>query len=291
MPNNNWVTYHDEKGKECFLNLETGEIDNGVKVEFTMRTGGRYFVVSPDSDNKAKEKKKHKKRNDNPFYFLNKEIDFKAVKPATLIRLIYLNCFCGFNSNCLMITERKKMTVSDLQAVLDMDKMGVSRFLQEVSPKYLTINEDKTITPNKNIFFKGKINKKEWIRVFQESTKILYKNCDYMKQLGYIFQTLPYINHKYNVLCWNPDETEPTQIKKMTISELCDCIGYDRKHYKRLIQAYNSIIFNNNGKEERFCSFVNDGIHIQRSYILINPAVIFSGNNAEDVKIFGNFCN
>lgn len=181
------------------------------------------------------------------------------------------------------------MTVNDLQEVLGMNKMGVSRFLKEVSPQYIRINEDKTITPNKAIFFKGKINQKEWIRVFKNNTKTLYKCCDSMKPLGYIFKLMQYVNYKYNILCWNPSETEPTKIKKMTIAEFCDLIEYDRKNYKRLIKAYNSITFDNNGKEEKFCSFMNDGINTIDSYVLINPSIIFAGKNPEDVKIFGNF--
>lgn len=293
--NNNSWTYINDKDGGYFLNIETGERQEAETYHF--RQGSQVTALSPEQlkayENKKKKYiNKYAKRSDNPFYFVNKEDVFADIPPASLARLIYLNSFRNFKDNVLMLTQRKKMKINNLQEVLKISRMSVNRFLDDVCPKYLKINDDKTIKPNKDFFCKGDIYNKQWLRVFNSGIKALYEKCSgSSKILGYIFMMMPYINYKYNVLCFNPEETDKEKIQRMTVAEFCDNIGFDRKHYKRLIAQYNNIVFDVKGKKEKFCTYTNDGINIIDSYITVNPSVIYGGEvkNIEEVKIYGHF--
>ena len=58
-----WTTFLDENGKELFLNLETGEVDEGFTVQLHLRTGSKYKVISPERQAYLKRKReKHLKK-------------------------------------------------------------------------------------------------------------------------------------------------------------------------------------------------------------------------------------
>ena len=271
---------------DVFIDSATGEAELAQHV--IAPESAKIKVLSDDQLTAYQQKQQ--KRSKEAFYFVNTEVDLSNIAGANLTRLIFLNSYRNFNNDFLMLTERKKMTTDDLPQLLKISKKSVDRLLAEISPKYLEINADKTISLNSEMFFKGRIHKREWARVFSNGIRELYNSCyDNAKAIGYIFEMLPYINYQYNLLCWNPSETDPNKIKKMTITEFCDNIGYGRKNYKKLIAQYNDIVFNVDGTRQKFCSYSNDGINIKDSHVLVNPNVVFSGNDKEDIRIFGNF--
>ena len=70
MSNKTWTTFKSENGEELFLNLETGEVDEGFTVQLHLRTGSKYKVISPERQAYLKRKReKHlKKVNSQNFY-------------------------------------------------------------------------------------------------------------------------------------------------------------------------------------------------------------------------------
>lgn len=65
-----WTTFKGENGEEFFLNLKTGEIDEGYIVQLHLRTGSKYKIISPEKQAyfKRKREKYLKKVNSQNFY-------------------------------------------------------------------------------------------------------------------------------------------------------------------------------------------------------------------------------
>ena len=287
--NDTWMTAHDDEGNLIFLNADTGEIDEGVI--YHVRTGSKVFVKAPEQAAQEKNKiKKIRRFKGENFYFMNKNLDFKIL-PSDLTKLVYLHSFGRFKDNTLMRSERQPMTVDDLPKILNTSAETVRKFLKNVVPKYLTIDDDKVIHSSDNYFIKGRLKNNTWIKVHQSGIKSLYKSNakTAQKQIGYIFMLLPYLNIEYNVLCYNPAETDFKNIQPMTIIEFCHNIGYDTTQYKRLINAYGRIIINVNGKREKFCSFLIENTDLSKAKIIVNPEVLYSGNHKDELKIPGAF--
>lgn len=287
--NDTWMTAHDDEGNLIFLNADTGEIDEGVI--YHVRTGSKVFVKAPEQAAQEKNKiKKIRRFKGENFYFMNKDLDFEII-PSDLTKLVYINSFCRYTDNTLMKSERQPMTVDDLPQILSTNTETVRKFLNNVVPKYLTIDDDKVIHSNDNYFIKGRLKNNTWIKVYQSGIKSLYQSNakTAQKQIGYIFMLLPYLNIEYNVLCHNPAETDFNNIQPMTITEFCHNIGYDTTQYKRLINAYGKIILNINGKKEKFCSFLIENTDLSKAKIIVNPEVLYSGNHKDELKIPGAF--
>ena len=70
MSNKTWTTFKSENGEEFFLNLNTGEVDEGFTVQLHLRTGSKYKIISPERQAYLKRKReKHlKKVNSQNFY-------------------------------------------------------------------------------------------------------------------------------------------------------------------------------------------------------------------------------
>ena len=99
------------------------------------------------------------------------------------------------------------------------------------------------------------------------------------------FKMLPYISIEYNILCWNPTETELDKVEPMSFADFAKQIGYDSTHTSRLLAAYNKITFEVEGIRQLFCN-----VTFNPEYVIINPRVIYEGTQWEKVEILGVFC-
>ena len=101
---------------------------------------------------------------------------------------------------------------------------------------------------------------------------------------------LPYINIEFNLLCYNPLETELEKVQLMSLADFCAEIDYNVSNLNRLMQIYRKLRFEVNGIQERFCSFSYDGIDRTQSTIAVNPHVLYNGSDYRKVEVLGAFC-
>ena len=101
---------------------------------------------------------------------------------------------------------------------------------------------------------------------------------------------LPFINIEYNMLCKNPLEENLDDVEVLTVKEFCEIIGYDYSQISRLANIYKQITFDVKGRQERFCSFVTDGLDLANGQIFVNPRILYSGTDYVKVQVLGKFC-
>ena len=226
------------------------------------------------------------------FFFIDKNEDFSSLSPATVTKLIYLNTYLSYSDNLLKLTQRTPMKYEDLPGVLKISEKSVQRFWNEVSPKYIVRTDEGLMFTNLSIFIRGQTNRSKYYqKIYNDGIRLLYDNTPISKHknLGYLFKMIPLINIEYNILCENPDEDILEKVKPITLSDFCKIIGYNETQLSRLVNTYNKIKFNVNGKMERFCAFVYDGLDRTNANIIINPRILYSGINYKKVEILGLF--
>lgn len=279
----------------------TGEIED-VEI-FVAPRGSR--VITPTQQRIIDERKKKQKeaylrsKRDGEkkpqFTGVSTAADFSDLSPANITRLIYLSTYLSFHNSELRVSERRKISKSMLPDILRVGERTADRFLREVSPRYVLIDEDGYLSLNQEIFKKGKIKKNLafYIKVFAKGMQNLYNSVPRSKhkQLGYIFNMLPYVNTEHNILCHNTDEISIDSIEPMTMTEFCEEIGYDYMHVDRLHKVFKSLTFDvGDGKYELFCSIIENK-YTGKELMIINPRVFYSGTNEEAVAEFGAFYN
>lgn len=97
MKNQEWTTFYDENGREFFLNSETGEVDEGIVVHLHLRTGSKYKIISPEKQQKFKDRQqKYLKRiNQQKFYvaYTKSLAGFLLTNNQELVN-VYRDSFC-----------------------------------------------------------------------------------------------------------------------------------------------------------------------------------------------------
>ena len=282
----------NDTGRTLAIHRATGTVLDTVNV--TLPVGSKIYT--PEQQEAYRRYKAIKEHSNalGRFFFAHQRETFTHISPESATRLIYLNTFAGFNSNQLMRTTRTPLKYTDLPKVLGLSVSTVSRFLKEVSPDYIEIDEEGRIFTNRDIFIRGRLtsNGEPFQKIYINNVRRLYQGVPRRRdrQLGYIFKLLPYINVEYNLLCTNPMETILEEVDLISVADFCDMVGYDVRHVNKLLKIYSNLLFEVDGRMERFCAIAYDGVTKEEARILVNPHILYSGKDYSRVEILGAFC-
>lgn len=288
-----------DTGQRVAINRTTGEITPAVVVE--VPAGSIHYTPEQQAAYKARQEaatKQHLQRKTGKKYtFIRSDIPYDDLSPATTARLFVLGTYAAYNSTKLIKTERKPMKRADLPEILSISNATACRFWAEVSPKYITETIKGELETKRNLFWRGKLSQgatghTQYQQIYIDAVRSLYKTTPASKHryLGHMFGMLQFLNIEYNMLCYDPWETNLALIHGMSFDDFCNMIGYSQEQRSRLRAEYARIVFPVNGVQQRFCSFVSDGVDIGGASIYVNPNVLYKGNNAEKVEILGAFC-
>ncbi len=300
---NGYYYFIDENENIKAISQKTGEVTDAVVTVLPIGSQS----LTPDAQ---RERRKHMEQSRQKmlrreinkdlgnFFFLSYAEQFPDISPQSVARLLFLNTFADYDSNVLVTVSRNgKLPIlrKDLPSILGVSKALVSKFWQEVSPKYLVETSKGLISTNTDIFIKRKLSRKKYAnlqKLYNNGIRKLYRETDASrhKHLGYVLQMLPYINIEFNILCKNPFEEKLENIQAMSLTEFCDLIGYNSSQHNRLENIYYNIRFEVKDSRERFCSFVYDGFNKDDVKIFINPNILYNGSDYQKVEVLGAFC-
>ncbi len=291
-------------GKLYHEQLSTGELFDNITVNlvagsivytpeqqeaYRKRKAAEAVAAQRQQEYELRKKLRRRAASSEGYYFIMSEQGFDSLAPATAAKLVYLISFLGYDSR-LMLTQRTPMKRTDLASVLSISPATVTRFLDEVVPVYITVNDDKTLSVNDTLFFRGYLTDNRrgipYQKFYIAGVRKLYRMTptNQHKQLGYVYQMLPYINREYNILCKNPDEAKLDDIVCLTEDEFCGKIGYSGANVHRLMKLYKGIRFEVGNHMELFLSQAN-------GMFFVNPNILYIGSSFERVEVLGFFCD
>ena len=290
---------YPDSGQPFVISRATGEVTDAITITVPVGT----VSITPEQQKAIHDRKEQQKRfldrkaimdSFGRFYFLHTTQGFGDVSPETAARLVYLSTFLKWEDGALLITQRKKMGRDSLQEVLGLSRQTVSRFLDEVNPNYITLDNENNLYMNPKLFYRGKIGRhgesSSWRKIYTDSVRKLYRIAgkNNHRYLGYVFKMLPFISIEYNCLCLDIFEKDLAMVQFMTDADFCNRIGYDYSAVSRLKKIYKRIRFDVVGHTEPFCAFVETG---DSSRIFVNPHILYNGTRPDMVAVLGSFCN
>lgn len=226
----------------------------------------------------------------------------KNIKPSSLTRLMYLSTYLSYDSY-LTKPNNIAMNRNDIFETLKISKREFETFISEMKQNGIIFQSDNKWYIDKKIFYKGRISRKElsvyseegkyFIRLYCEGIRKLYRSATVRshKTLSNIFQMIPYINRKYNILCCNPLETDINKVQPMRLGEFCDIVGYNSKNAARLFNTlFEPTFILPDGSIKSAVRYVADKSTQKKTYkIFINPRIYYAGDNWEQVEVLGGF--
>ena len=289
--------YADEAGQLTAVSLRTGEVVSTITRTVPYGTTFR----TPDAQRAAWEARERRRekyfsgKNENEsgeFYFIPSTENFEGLLPASAARMVYLCTFMNYKGQ-LMLSERTPMTSGDLEEVLGLSYEQAWRFRREATKTgYLLEDGEGNLFPDRKRFRRGKLTKSgRWYRIYCKGVQSLYRAADsgQHKQIGALFSLLPFVNVEHNVLCYNPEEKNFDKIQFMNLRQFCEAIHYNVNGLKRKLRELREITFDVDGHKERFYSVVGDGLNLMESHLYVNPDILYSGSNAEGVRLRGDY--
>lgn len=212
---------------------------------------------------------------------------------GTYARLIYLATYLDYDQR-LKRAQGKPMTKKDAEKVLGLSRAEFYRFWSEVtSAKCIKEDQDGILHLSENLCFKGKVKPKGLgvTRVYIKQLRKLYEATPPRshRYLGAVFQMLPYVSVKYNVLCWNPLEEDIHKVEPMTLKDFCVLTGRGEKRVTEIRNTYKNIKFSmEDGVTRWLCAFVRSDVGNlgEREIIVINPRVVFMGEDWRYVETY-----
>ncbi|WP_288325879.1 hypothetical protein [uncultured Clostridium sp.] len=228
------------------------------------------------------------------FFFnkYNKTLDKFMVdgkyESAMAFRFLYLCTYMDYDNKLrfgcnFRGKERAFMVEKDLQEVLGLSERetrNTKKFL--LSLGILKMDSEGVLFVDKMYSKKGQITEsfnRESTRVFDGAIRKLYEESKAIehKKLGLFIKLIPYINFKFNILCFNPKEEVEKLIKPMNMKEVCEIVGYNKTQSSRLKKDLFNIKVN--GKYAIGLFETGAG-----TSLVINPSIFYAGNNLEELK-------
>lgn len=208
------------------------------------------------------------------------------LNPADVSRFLYLATYISYNykdKNLLAKKEKgqyKPMELSDIKKIMKLGKSSFYDFIKEIKNKNLLIENNGVFYINNKYISKGEVkdnNKNNYIRLYIDTTRYLYENCTSRqhKQLGYVLKLLPYADFETNHILINDEKAEIRDIMKL-LGLSVEGVNAVNKFKKMLLN------FKINYQDKEYYLF---GAHTfeygkeYRTYFVINPLVLFGGNN------------
>lgn len=220
------------------------------------------------------------------FYTVGKNL-LEDISDDILTKIIFLSTYMNYQ-NVIVDNENAPMDKRGIRQIINVSDRKFSDFFKEIIDRGILVSKDDgSYFLNFNIFARGKNVFKEntnATRLYRSAIRKLYTKAkpSEHKLLSYVFQAIPFVNIQYNMLCFNPYESNLDKIDSMTLREYCEIIGYSVENDHKLKTKLKSLRLNN----IPVFNFVDnaDGI-----FCYINPCVFYAGNKWEQVKVLGEF--
>lgn len=215
---------------------------------------------------------------------------FPTLTQADTGRLLFIGTFVTFNSGAtqyggrLQYDNGRRISKNQLQELCGMSRPRFSEFFKRLEAEgILSVDAaTKDVYMNPSVIYRGeikeidaKVSDLEYTRIYRDTVRRLYEEFDgkQLKQLGLIYAVLPFISAQTNIVVTNPEEKDSDRLRPMNVRTLAMILEYDAP--QKLKTALNAVKLD--GKPVFL--FADDPFDRREKRIVVNPRVVFRGNN------------
>lgn len=223
---------------------------------------------------------------------------------ATITRLMFLATYMDYDGALVSDNyggkgnARDYLTKKDIQKLLKLKDTTFTKFWSELQDNQLISEIDDKLYLSQEMFARGKVNKKALsvmadkdyyiTRLYSNAIRDIYTKSKTTTHtaLSYIFRMIPFVNRKYNVLCFNPLEEDFSKIKYMTVGDFCDQVGYDRGNATRLFhELYKPTFVTEKGEQAAVRYVSGKNLRKESFYIFVSPRVYYAKTEYDRCQI------
>lgn len=291
-----------EKEIKPMVDCTTGEVSNYTLLNISDTTTDEFINAvntmiienqqKKDNQFKGYEKYLNKellkdfiKNQGNYFYFLlyRKLLDNFPDANTMIFRFMYICTFGDYDG--VLKYKKHNMTTQDLHEVLYLSKRISDDLIKELLNNNLLSFEDGIYRINPDYYIRGKIKDytPDFTRVFNRGMQELYIKSNYKehKMLSYFIPLLPYVNVRYNIVCFNPEEQDIKKIQPLNLKQVSELFNVDKSNSNRLKKKLLSITVRNVPLMGYFTRNFGNGL---LKCFIVNPYVFYKASNINDLE-------
>ncbi|APT45793.1 hypothetical protein [Bacillus safensis] len=208
------------------------------------------------------------------------EESFPKLNQSDLARLMLIGTYTGWGDGQLKYDNGKPINKSGLNKLVGMSAGKFRDFYRKLDDENIIREENGVIYMNPCVFYRGahsdirQLTKEmQHTRMFRATVRNLCKayNGRSVKQLAIIYSILPFVNFKFNIVSFNPSESNEDLVKPIPLDKLAALLGYkDQGQFKNTL---NKIKYED---KPVFGFFEISGDRRKRKTV-VNPRVIYAG--------------
>ena len=228
------------------------------------------------------------------------EVLCPEIRPTSLTRLMYLSTFLCYDG--YLKDGKTNIHKNMLGQYLGLERRQQYRFWNEMSVAGMMYELDGKIYLNPEMFTKGTIKKskiktlagqgKYVTRIYTEPLRNLYASFgeQSIKRISNLFKIMPYVNREYNLCCFNPLETDITDIHTMNFGDFVEALGYNRADSCKVANPLREAVFQIGDAEEKIIKYIpKKDSPFGKCGIIINPHLYYAGSDWSNIEKFCKF--
>ena len=209
------------------------------------------------------------------------EEQFPDLTQSDLARLMFVGTYIAWETGQLKYDNGVPIDKKGLAKLLETSRPTFNAFYKAMLAGGILAEEEGGLYMNPAIFYRGNLKKVrkelgdvQYTRLFRKTVRELYAkyNGRTIKQLALIYAVLPFVNFNYNVVCFNPEESNKDLVRPMKLENLAALLGY--KDAQKLVTALRKIKYN--GKS--VFGLVETEKDKRARKVVISTSVIFAGD-------------
>lgn len=288
--------YTTQDGQPFFVDKATGEVlqSERVRLDVDVVEGSDINIVTPAQKEKQERQRqglqekfnqKIEKMERGSFIWVTRGSVFQDLKPEELARLLRLACFLDYDGT-LRRKTKEAIKRADLPAILNLSPAHADNTIKALQ-EYLTVNDAGEYMLTTPYIIRGAIPQgghTDFTRLYTSRYKGMYAGvpAGSHSRIGFIFKFLPYLNVKWNLLSFSPDEADLNAAEPISLKYFCERIGFDYTRAYRLKKEYGKMqVTGTAGKKEPALYIAGRGAD---SAIFVNPELVYSGSALMSAK-------
>lgn len=304
-----------EDGSKVLINPSTGEVlDTSNQLVYVVTEEERkkrkeYFSKLNEKELEKKQISETYEKYGNFIWYVYELTTkmFPNIKPSYITRLIFLVTYMGYDG-MLRKSPNAPMKKRDLIYCLNIGEREYHNFMKCMSENQIIkeglVEHKDCYYVNNEVFAKGNVTGGDIVsfakrntyitRLYVDGIRRLYESATVRshKTLSYLFRVIPFINREYNVVCFNPLETDKRKIQPMSLSQMAECLSYEQSNASRLYKILKEITFIVDNQRVRAMRYVTSEIGNYDKYsVFINPKLYYAGSKWNEVEILGEFAS
>ncbi|MEK4081588.1 hypothetical protein [Solibacillus sp. FSL K6-1126] len=206
---------------------------------------------------------------------------FPSLNHADIARLMNLGTYTAWTTGRLQYDNGRVIDAEGFEKLTGLSTKRARELFKRYVDEGILSQQEGAIYMNHTVFYRGNVSEvksdivdMQYTRMFKKTVRDLYEqfNGRTVGQLALVYSLMPFLNFNFNIVCYNPDESDKDLVRPISLEHVAELIGYESpaklKTALNRVKIGDKVVFN----------FFESTKDRRQKHITVNPRVIYAGD-------------